>query len=80
MRCGNWIRVVIVLLALLAGNAVTAQERFGGLAGTVTDASQAPVPGATITITNKQTGAHATSSAARTAAIASPISSPDATR
>ena len=57
MRCGNWIRVVIVLLALLAGNAVTAQERFGGLAGIVTDASQAPVPGATITITNKQTGA-----------------------
>ena len=53
MRCGNWIRVVIVLLALLAGSVVTAQERFGGLAGIVTDASQAPVPGATITATNK---------------------------
>ena len=57
IRRGNLIRIVIVLLALLAGNTANAQERFGGLAGVVTDASQAPVPGATITITNKQTGA-----------------------
>ena len=34
-----------------------AQERFGGLSGVVTDSSQAAVPGATITITNKQSGA-----------------------
>jgi len=34
-----------------------AQERFGGLAGIVTDTSGSPVPGATITVTNKQGGA-----------------------
>jgi hypothetical protein len=34
-----------------------AQERFGGLSGIVTDQSQLAVPGATITITNKQSGA-----------------------
>ena len=45
IRRGNLIRIVIVLLALLAGNTANAQERFGGVAGVVTDASQAPVPG-----------------------------------
>ena len=34
-----------------------AQERFGGLTGTVTDASDAAVPGATVTATNKETSA-----------------------
>jgi hypothetical protein len=33
-----------------------AQERFGGLAGTVTDSTKAAVPGATITVTNAATG------------------------
>ena len=47
----------MALLAVVASGAATAQERFGGLAGVVTDSSQAPVPGATITATNKQTGA-----------------------
>ena len=47
------------ILALLFAVAVPvlAQERFGGLAGTVTDSSKAAVPGATVTIVNKQTGA-----------------------
>ena len=44
------------MLAVVLTSAATAQERFGGLAGVVTDSSQAPVPGATITATNKQTG------------------------
>src|SRR3954469_20544693 len=49
----------VLLLALLMGSfmPITAQERFGGLAGVVMDSSQAPVPGATITVTNKATGA-----------------------
>ncbi len=35
---------------------LAAQERFGGLTGTVTDASRLPVPGAAVTATNNQTG------------------------
>jgi hypothetical protein len=35
----------------------SAQERFGGLSGTVADSSKAPVPGATVVVTNAQTGA-----------------------
>src|SRR3954464_4251265 len=57
MRCWKAMHALLVLGLLLAGTTLSAQERFGGLAGIVTDASQAPVPGATITITNKQTGA-----------------------
>ena len=48
---------LVALIAVLATSAIAAQERFGGLAGVVTDSSQAPVPGATVTATNKQTGA-----------------------
>ena len=48
---------LIALIAVLATNAISAQERFGGLAGVVTDSSQAPVPGVTVTATNKQTAA-----------------------
>src|SRR5262245_58514328 len=49
----------VFLLALVLGalGTANAQERFGGISGTVTDAQQAAVPGATITITNKVTGA-----------------------
>ena len=57
MRFRITVSVLVALLAVVATNAATAQERFGGLAGVVTDSSQAPVPGATITATNKQTGA-----------------------
>jgi len=50
---------ILAIVALLFGCAQLAQgqERFGGLSGVVTDSSQAAVPGATITITNKQSGA-----------------------
>src|ERR1700681_653117 len=44
---------VLVVLALPLG----AQERFGGLNVVVTDDSHAAVPGATVTVTNKQSGA-----------------------
>ncbi len=58
--CHSGIRVLVALVALSVAGVAAAQERFGGLAGVVTDSSQAPVPGATITVTNKQTGASRT--------------------
>ncbi len=57
MRLRFTVSVLVTLLTVVAAGAATAQERFGGIAGIVTDSSQAPVPGATITATNKQTGA-----------------------
>ena len=53
------IRGLGVLLLALAITALSlhAQERFGGLTGVVTDTSKAPVPGAVITATNKESGA-----------------------
>src|SRR3954471_23904453 len=60
MRLRLTASIIAILLAVVASGAATAQERFGGLAGVVTDSSQAPVPGATITVTNKQTGASRT--------------------
>src|SRR5262245_37653106 len=48
--------IAVALIGLVAGVA-SAQERFGGLAGTVTDSSKAAVPGATVTATNLQTQA-----------------------
>jgi hypothetical protein len=52
-------RIGVFLLALVLGSILpaTAQERFGGLAGVITDTSGSPVPGATITVTNTQGGA-----------------------
>jgi hypothetical protein len=47
--------VLLLLLASAVGS--TAQERFGGLAGTVSDPSGAVLPGVTVTITNTVTGA-----------------------
>ena len=38
---------------LLLARPVAAQERFGGLTGTVTDTSGAVLPGTTVTISNK---------------------------
>jgi hypothetical protein len=47
-----------LLLALVVfATGLGAQERFGGLSGTVTDSSRLPVPGASVTATNKQSGA-----------------------
>ena len=48
--------IAVGLIGLVAGMA-SAQERFGGLAGTVTDSTKAAVPGATVTATNRETGA-----------------------
>ncbi len=53
---------LVGLLLVTAG--AGAQERFGSLAGTVTDTTKAAVPGATVTATNKETGASASRSAA----------------
>lgn len=48
-----------LMLAMLLGSTgvARAQERFGGIVGTVTDAQQAAVPGAAVTVVNKGTGA-----------------------
>src|SRR4029453_15905158 len=53
------VRFVIAATALVFALAVapaTGQERFSGLTGTVSEASGAVMPGATVTITNKETG------------------------
>lgn len=54
-------RLLRILLLTIIGAALvapaTAQERFGGLAGTVTDASGGVLPGATVTIRSLATGA-----------------------
>ena len=57
MRFRTTVSVLVALLAVLATSTAIAQERFGGIGGVVVDSSQAPVPGVTITATNKQTGA-----------------------
>ena len=58
LRIGRPIAAMAAAVALLVAMAgpAGAQERFSGLTGTVTDASGAVLPGATVTITNKQTG------------------------
>jgi Carboxypeptidase regulatory-like domain/TonB-dependent Receptor Plug Domain len=51
-------RITAFLVGLLLVSAgAGAQERFGSLAGTVTDTTKAAVPGATVTATNKETNA-----------------------
>ena len=50
------IGVFLLGLVLLGAGPASAQEKFGGLTGVVTDASSAPVPGATITAKNKESG------------------------
>ncbi|MEP6914709.1 MAG: carboxypeptidase regulatory-like domain-containing protein [Acidobacteriota bacterium] len=57
MRIRIAVSVLVALLTVVTTGAATAQERFGGLGGVITDTSQAPVPGVTVTATNKQTGA-----------------------
>src|SRR5215510_8592421 len=49
------IGVLLLGLILVSLTPATAQERFGGLEGVVKDSSAAPVPGATVTATNKTT-------------------------
>ena len=52
-------RLALLLLAIVATSATSAftQERYGAVAGTVADAQQAAVPGATVTATNDSSGA-----------------------
>src|SRR5882757_1073163 len=47
----------LLIALVIAAMPLSAQERFGGLTGTVTDTSKLPVPGATVTVTNIQSGA-----------------------
>jgi len=49
--------LIAALVSVLMACTLDAQERFGTVAGTVTDSSGAAVPGATITAANKETGA-----------------------
>jgi outer membrane receptor protein involved in Fe transport len=51
------ITAFLVGLLLVTAGFAGAQERFGSLAGTVTDTTKAAVPGATVTATNTETGA-----------------------
>ena len=53
---GRFLTAAAAVLLLLP-RPVSAQERFGGLTGTVTDTSGAVLPGTTVTITNKSSGA-----------------------
>lgn len=53
---GRFLAAAAAVLLLLPHPAA-AQERFGGLSGVVTDTSGAVLPGTTVTITNKGTGA-----------------------
>ena len=53
-RITAWLVGVVCVMVTIAGSA---QERFGGLTGTVIDSTKAAVPGATVTATNKATGA-----------------------
>jgi outer membrane receptor protein involved in Fe transport len=48
---------VAALVFVLMACTLDAQERFGSVTGTVTDTTEAAVPGATVTVTNKETGA-----------------------
>ncbi len=50
------VRWLLVTLLLWAAAPAGAQERFGGIAGNVTDPQQGALPGATVTATNQETG------------------------
>ena len=53
----RFVAILIAVLMAAGAGVATAQERFGGLTGVVTDATGAVLPGATVTITSKNTGA-----------------------
>ncbi len=48
--------IVLVLVGLFFSTFNFAQERFGSIVGVVTDSTKAVVPGASVTITNKESG------------------------
>src|SRR5260370_5881650 len=55
-RCRLW-GSIVVLFALMSGPVLLhAQQYFGTIVGTVSDPSGATIPGATVTVTNTQTG------------------------
>ena len=56
LRTGPRRFAVLTLLVALAIAPAMAQERFSGLTGEVRDASGAVLPGANVTITNKENG------------------------
>ena len=51
------ISLIVAALICLSSGVAGAQERFGGLAGTVTDETKGALPGTTVTATNAETGA-----------------------
>jgi len=51
------ISLIVTALICLSSGLAGAQERFGGLAGTVTDETKGALPGTTVTATNLVTGA-----------------------
>ncbi|HET9011617.1 MAG TPA: TonB-dependent receptor, partial [Gemmatimonadaceae bacterium] len=51
------ISLIVAALICLSSGVAGAQERFGGLAGTVTDETKGALPGTTVTATNVETGA-----------------------
>ena len=53
----RFVAVLIAVFVAAGAGLATAQERFGGLTGIVTDASGGVLPGATVTVTSKTTGA-----------------------
>jgi Carboxypeptidase regulatory-like domain/TonB dependent receptor len=55
----SWTAGLLLALLVMASavQPLGAQERFGSVSGVVTDSSKAVVPGATVTVTNKQSGA-----------------------
>jgi len=56
---GRFLRIFLsssLVLLLLAGAGLLAQERFSSITGTVTDTSKGVLPGASVTVTNKTTG------------------------
>lgn len=57
MRTAGRMLTALAAVLLLLPRPTAAQERFGGLTGTVTDTSGAVLPGTTVTITNTSTNA-----------------------
>jgi hypothetical protein len=53
----RFVALLIAVLVAAGAGVASAQERFGGLTGIVTDASGGVLPGATVTVTSKTTGA-----------------------
>ena len=46
----------LVVLLVLNGVAMMAQERFGSISGVVTDSTKASIPGVKVTVTNREIG------------------------